>query len=457
MSTESIARWNAIPLERETLKRPRPEDDDSDDDISLVSRTPSPPPDPMDIDKYDEYVARPEQEVITVETKIKPTNKGFAMLAKLGWVEGQPLGVSGEGRVDPIPFQIKRDSTGLGTWTQDVRMIESTVSQRREMDSEKLAKETEEQRRAREDLVARRTALDSELSTAIKAFYCELCEKQFKTVVAYTEHTNSYAHHHKARFKDMQANIRIPQDDVDKRKEKERKREEKELRKIAAANGIKMAKPTPAVIPTLAPAEPVGASIDGEPMDSGRPSASSSGFKKSGWATVGSSTSAGPPPEPAVPSAPSSSFNHSASRTGGWASLGSGSSQSSPPPASPRLPHLLRPPAMRLLRLRELEAGQLSHRRQNLARLDGLLQPLPTHLQNPYLAMEGGRQLLFLPLPPPPALTSATPPTNACPRRRSPFFQVHSSSLRLATVPKSRFCQTTLKSRRTRKKKFQFY
>jgi Wiskott-Aldrich syndrome protein len=53
----------------------------------------------MDVDKYDEYVPRPEQEIITVETKIKSSNKGFAMLAKLGWVEGQPLGVSGEGNV----------------------------------------------------------------------------------------------------------------------------------------------------------------------------------------------------------------------------------------------------------------------------------------------------------------------------------------------------------------------
>lgn len=52
----------------------------------------------MEIDKYDEYVRGYEKEVITVETKIKPTNKGFAMLAKLGWVEGQPLGLSGDGR-----------------------------------------------------------------------------------------------------------------------------------------------------------------------------------------------------------------------------------------------------------------------------------------------------------------------------------------------------------------------
>ncbi|KAJ7357121.1 hypothetical protein DFH08DRAFT_1076147 [Mycena albidolilacea] len=347
MSKETIARWNAIPLNREeTLKRPRPEDDDSDDDISIASRTPSPPP--MDVDKYDEYVVRPEQEVITVDTKIKPTNKGFAMLAKLGWIDGQPLGVSGEGRVDPIPFQIKRDSTGLGKWTQDVRMIETTVSQRREMDSEKMTKETEEQRRAREELVARRTALESEITTAIKAFYCDLCSKQFKNIGAYTEHQNSYAHHHKARFKDMQANIRIPQDDVDKRKEKERKREEKELRKIAAANGIKMAKPPAAVISTLAPAEPIGSNtmdIDGDPLYSGGGSASGSGYKRSGWATVGSSSvSAEPPPPPPEPAGGWAPPPPDHSTNGSWAPLEPGSSQSSPPPPPPSDAALPPPP-----------------------------------------------------------------------------------------------------------------
>jgi hypothetical protein len=77
-------------------------DEDDDDDISLVSRSPSPrPQDSMDvdygIDKYDEYHRGAPREVITTETKIKSTNKGFAMLAKLGWSEGQPLGLSGDG------------------------------------------------------------------------------------------------------------------------------------------------------------------------------------------------------------------------------------------------------------------------------------------------------------------------------------------------------------------------
>ena len=53
--------------------------------------------DPADTTRYDEHYSAPEREVITVETKIKPSNKGFAMLAKMGWVEGQPVGLSGEG------------------------------------------------------------------------------------------------------------------------------------------------------------------------------------------------------------------------------------------------------------------------------------------------------------------------------------------------------------------------
>ncbi|TBU35043.1 hypothetical protein BD311DRAFT_624846, partial [Dichomitus squalens] len=305
MSAESVARWNAIPLNRPepdeiahpSLKRPRDEgdqDDDTEDDVSLVSRTPSPPPpDAMDVDKYDEYYTnKPSREVITVETKIKSTNVGFSMLAKMGWVEGTPLGISGDGRVEPVPFYVKNDLTGLGKANQDVRMIESTVSQRRELDSERQTKETEEQRRQREDAVARRAAVQSEISSVLRPFYCEVCEKQFKNVAQYDEHTNSYAHHHKVRFRDMQLAQRASrntEEEINKRKEKERKREEKELRKIAKAAGVKMAKP-PVAIAAVVEASSV-------PAGSAGPSGN---LKKGGWATV-TTPSANTPSPPAEP------------------------------------------------------------------------------------------------------------------------------------------------------------
>ncbi|THV05960.1 hypothetical protein K435DRAFT_645950, partial [Dendrothele bispora CBS 962.96] len=344
------------------------DDDDDDDDVSIVSRTPSPPPNAMDVDgqdisKYDEYVRGPAREVITVETKIKPTNKGFAMLAKLGWTEGTSLGLSADGRVDPVPFQMKSDSTGLGKVNQDVRMIESTVSQRRELDSERQHKESTEQRQARKDEVARREAVASEISDVLKPFYCSLCDKQFKNVAQYDEHTNSYSHHHKARAKDMQASARLkPQEEVDKRKQKERKREEKELRKIAAANGIKMSKTAPVTPATPSVSTALGASMSCEPSDSkssgwatipeSEPISAQSGFKKSGWATVGSSDSQLPPSPPVpnksnsmggwnvvsstepshtVETSRSSTMDTPAFRTGGWSTL---DSAPSPQPAA---------------------------------------------------------------------------------------------------------------------------
>ncbi|KAF9535566.1 hypothetical protein CPB83DRAFT_20011 [Crepidotus variabilis] len=379
MSEKMIARWNAIPLDRpeesSSLKRRRNEDQqDSDDDISLISRSPSPRPgDAMDVDqkslgKYDEYHHGSAREVITVETKLKSTNKGFELLSKFGWKEGQPVGLDPEGRTEPVPFYVKSDLTGLGKVSQDVEMIETTVSQRRGLDSERQQRETEEQRRAREDIVARKSALEAEISSTLRAFYCELCDKQFKNVAQYDEHTNSYAHHHKVRYRDMQANIRIkPQAEIDKRKEKERKREEKELRKIAAAQGIKMAKvpassttatvepvqPTKSTLPVMdidaAPAEPKKgwATILNPPEST---TSSGSGFRNSGWATVGSSSLAPPPPsDPAPPPPPSEAppappSNSMPSQTpsfrnAGWTTLDTASAPPKPSQApNPSLP-----------------------------------------------------------------------------------------------------------------------
>jgi len=71
--------------------------------MSIVSRSPSPAIDAMDVDdedttsKYDESISNPILEPVTVDTKIKPSNKGFALLAKMGWSEGHSLGLSGDG------------------------------------------------------------------------------------------------------------------------------------------------------------------------------------------------------------------------------------------------------------------------------------------------------------------------------------------------------------------------
>ncbi|KZT36619.1 hypothetical protein SISSUDRAFT_1049660 [Sistotremastrum suecicum HHB10207 ss-3] len=340
MSAQTIARWKAISMERtepsetalpSTNKRPRsPNQDDSDDDISLLSRSPSPRAENLAIEvaAYDELVKGVAREVIDIHTKIKETNKGFMLLAKLGWSAGQPLGLSPDARVDPIPFAMKADSTGLGKVSQDVRMIETTVAQRRVLDSERQRMESIEQKTFREAQAAQKAMLQTQISSTLKPFYCELCDKQFNNVVQYDEHTNSYAHAHKARAKDMQASLKLKgtaaASELDKRREKEKKREEKELRKIAKAAGVKLigtsnALNKPPVLAAPSPAEPLN-----------------TGFKKSGWAAVSTTIPADsppprspslPPPPPAETPAPPPYDAVEAPRamnfrSSGWSSLG---------------------------------------------------------------------------------------------------------------------------------------
>ncbi|KZW01928.1 hypothetical protein EXIGLDRAFT_744417 [Exidia glandulosa HHB12029] len=346
MSAGSIARWNAIPLERPTTKST---DDDydvaavsdgdqannkpqylrdleggqsSDDDVSIISRTPSPKPvDPMDITKFDEHMgAYAVREVITVETRIKSTNKGFALLAKMGWKEGTGLGLSDDARVDPVPFILKTDSTGIGKAAMDARVIEATVAQRRDLNSERLLKESEDQRKTREVTVAQKQTIKTELAQTLRPFYCEVCDKQYNNIAQYDEHCNSYAHAHKQRAKDVQDAERAKRaqtGEVDARKEKERKREEKELRKMAKAAGIKLPVTTAGL-----PAAPLAPTAGDKPAGGG--------FKKSGWASVSATTA--PPAstsDPGQQAQASTTASSSGFKRAGWANVSSASASES--------------------------------------------------------------------------------------------------------------------------------
>jgi hypothetical protein len=68
--------------------------------VSLVSRSPSPKPqlDSTMQKVYNEHMRGIDQEIVTLETKIRDTNIGYAMLQKLGWKDGEGLGARGQGK-----------------------------------------------------------------------------------------------------------------------------------------------------------------------------------------------------------------------------------------------------------------------------------------------------------------------------------------------------------------------
>jgi hypothetical protein len=52
-------------------------------------------------------------------------------------------------RVDPVPFVINTGNSGIGKAAMDSRIIEATVAQRRDLDSERQMKESDDQIQAR--------------------------------------------------------------------------------------------------------------------------------------------------------------------------------------------------------------------------------------------------------------------------------------------------------------------
>ena len=49
-----------------------------------------------------------------LQKSLDSSNKGFALLAKMGYKAGESLGKSNTGRVEPIPIELKNNRSGLG-------------------------------------------------------------------------------------------------------------------------------------------------------------------------------------------------------------------------------------------------------------------------------------------------------------------------------------------------------
>lgn len=99
--------------------------------------------------------------------------------------------------MDPIRIELKEDSLGLGKAEEDESYHVSTTAKRKAMESERMLEETEDERARRETKVEKQQMIAQELSQVKRAFYCELCDKQYQKVSEYDQHLQSYDHHHK--------------------------------------------------------------------------------------------------------------------------------------------------------------------------------------------------------------------------------------------------------------------
>lgn len=101
------------------------------------------------------------------------------------------------GRTDPIRLDYKADSLGVGKAEEEQSYHVSSTAKRKTMDSEKMLEESQAERAYRESKAEKQQAIHKEIKDVTRAFYCELCDKQYSKVIDYEKHLQSYDHHHK--------------------------------------------------------------------------------------------------------------------------------------------------------------------------------------------------------------------------------------------------------------------
>lgn len=67
-----------------------------------------------------------------LSTAISSDNKGFQMLAKMGFKEGEGLGKSKSGRTEPIKIELKNEKLGLGVETHVKEKVKATISMKKQ-------------------------------------------------------------------------------------------------------------------------------------------------------------------------------------------------------------------------------------------------------------------------------------------------------------------------------------
>uniref|UniRef100_A0A1J3IBB2 G patch domain-containing protein 8 n=1 Tax=Noccaea caerulescens TaxID=107243 RepID=A0A1J3IBB2_NOCCA len=177
-----------------------------------------------------ENVDLEDVEQASLETMISSSNVGFRLLQKMGW-KGKGLGKQEQGITEPIKSGIRDRRLGLGKQEEDDYFTAEENIQRRKLDIE--IEETEEIAKKREVLAEREHKIQSDVKEIRKVFFCQLCSKQYRTVMEFEGHLSSYDHNHKKRFKEMkEMHGASGRDD---RKKRELQRQERELTKMADA------------------------------------------------------------------------------------------------------------------------------------------------------------------------------------------------------------------------------
>ncbi|GLV43490.1 uncharacterized protein CBL_04032 [Carabus blaptoides fortunei] len=78
-------------------------------------------------DQFGSHNDHEKTQVASVDQSIAADNKGFKMLSKMGWLEGQALGKDGSGLTEPVPLISNEGTTGLGSSAPGIPAVNSSM------------------------------------------------------------------------------------------------------------------------------------------------------------------------------------------------------------------------------------------------------------------------------------------------------------------------------------------
>lgn len=119
--------------------------------------------------------------------ELEEDNLGAKMLARMGWNKGEGLGKAGTGRLVPVAPAATSGFLGLGKAGQETRMLDSTTLQTRELTSQRIARETDDQRNARMLVAKQRASVQQGIAETLAKFNCDLCGISYKNYALHDE------------------------------------------------------------------------------------------------------------------------------------------------------------------------------------------------------------------------------------------------------------------------------
>uniref|UniRef100_A0A7S2H4X4 G-patch domain-containing protein n=1 Tax=Octactis speculum TaxID=3111310 RepID=A0A7S2H4X4_9STRA len=176
----------------------------------------------------------------SAEVPIPQSNRGYKLLLKMGWKEGQGMGSADQGIKAPVTVTPNDTQLGLGKARQYDSIVEETARETGE--KRRRLEEDENITLLKKEKMVRTAEIKQAVKEELKEFWCHWCNKQYKNIAEWHVHLQSWGHVHSRNMKELREKDAQRRNSsmgsAEEKRRKEAKREERALAKRMQAAGV---------------------------------------------------------------------------------------------------------------------------------------------------------------------------------------------------------------------------